>query len=287
MKKTIIIYIVLFLLIPPKGVNAQLNNNLEAGVSNVLFGAFVGGVGAIINKKKEDKFSRSFARGAYKGAFGGLLLYGSKSLLSKASRDSTMVYYWPARLVNNLGVSVIENAASNRRTFEYIHVNFVFNRFDFNTTNHWKMEYRVLPFSLWQSIEHLNQYDFDFENTMLTGSMIFFDTPRNRLQGARGRNSFGNILLASIYRRNSQLPAYYRTSKYSTISHEIIHSFQYETLFVFNTFLAKPEKKIMNIKLIQFLNKYFYMEYSSLSMFLFRRNYQEGFIETEARFYSR
>lgn len=137
------IFIVLFVFgfILNNKVIAQPKNDFEAGISNVAFGGLVGGLGAIINKKSNEKTGKVFLKGFTQGALGGYLVFESKRLVGKFGKTGDYGYIWPSKLVNSAGVSIIENAAANRDFYDRWHLNIGFNRLEFYTKDKFKVSY--------------------------------------------------------------------------------------------------------------------------------------------------
>jgi hypothetical protein len=277
----IYIYSLLFL-INTIEVEAQYKNDFQAGISNVAFGGVVGGIGAIINKKKTDKTGKTFLKGFYKGAIGGLLVFESKNMLKYAEKNKSLSYYWPSKILNSTGVSIIENAVANRGMLEQVHINFAFNRFDFYTKEKFRVQYRVLPLSLVSTIYNFSNYQFDIKLTLQTGTIFYYTKNDNQLIHISGVTLFNNVVLDNFYKTiNPRFPY-----KYGVINHEITHVYQYETLFSFNGFLNKPLKNLEQIPFYKKYSKYIYPEYGQVLRLLFKTNKQDGFIEREAQYYS-
>ena len=145
MKKTrfTIFLLILFVTSNNHPLNAQHKNDFEAGLFNIGFGGIVGGFGAVINKKPNEKTGKVFLKGFYQGALGGYLLFESKRLVGKFGNTGNYNYVWPSKLINFAGVSIIENAAGNRNFWERWHINFGFNRLEFYTKDKFKLSYRI------------------------------------------------------------------------------------------------------------------------------------------------
>lgn len=77
---------------------------------NVALGAVAGGLGALINGEK-DSALRRFARGAGWGAAGGSIAYLGKWQAGEIDERENLAHALPARLLHDVGASVIENAA--------------------------------------------------------------------------------------------------------------------------------------------------------------------------------
>jgi hypothetical protein len=84
-------------------------------VYNIALGGITSGIGAAINKKKEDKFLPVFFRGFKYGCVGGLFLYGGKKISYQINRQNNLAWGWPSKLVHSYGASIIESAALNEK----------------------------------------------------------------------------------------------------------------------------------------------------------------------------
>ncbi len=295
MKKIILVFILIINLLTPTHTAAQYGSKLEAGFSNVALGGLVGGVGAVINKKKSAKFGKTFWKGFYKGAIGGYLIYEGKNLIHKGSINTNSNYYWPAKLVHATGSSIIENAAANRGMLAQIHLTFGFNRIDCYTKKKFKLRYRILSSSLLSGISYALKYHFDIKETFKTGVFIFYDNKdfniNNRFHGMELSN---NVVLSKAMKLFQSNNLHYSPSqnrfgslfRFHVIGHEIIHTYQYESTFALNMFLNKPLKKLNKIKVVNWYQKYFYTEYNAVLFRFYNTKNRNNFIEKEADFYS-
>ncbi len=150
----------------------QHKNDLEAGLFNVGFGGLVGGIGAIINKKSNEKLGKVFLKGFSQGALGGYLLFESKRLIGKFGKTGNYKYVWPSKIINSAGVSIIENAAANRNFAERWHLNIGFNRLELYTQNTFKLKYRIMPFALNYVIYGFTQGNLDVNTSLKTGNFM-------------------------------------------------------------------------------------------------------------------
>ena len=98
-------------------------SEFEIGLYNVGLGGFGSGIGAVINKKPNEKFFNVFCNGFLKGSLGGAFVYGSKKMVSQIHIEEKIEYNWPAKILNSLGTSIIENASSNRGFLEKVNIN--------------------------------------------------------------------------------------------------------------------------------------------------------------------
>jgi len=258
---------------------AQHKNDFEAGLFNIGFGGIIGGIGAVINKKPRQKTGKVFLKGLYQGALGGYLLFESKRLVGKFSETGNYSYIWPSKLVNSAGVSIIENAAANRNLWEQWHINFGFNRFEFYTKDKFKISYRVMPFALYKTIEGFTNGKLNFSESFKIGSFVF-TTSKINSGFTSGRALTNSILILN----NLGL------KKESTLAHELIHVYQYESFSGMNPFLNVPIAKLnINQKWVKTYHKIFYTDFNYLSsqgIYSTYKNHDTNFFEKEARYYS-
>ncbi|MGF1554623.1 hypothetical protein [Paucihalobacter sp.] len=260
------------------------SNDVEAGLANIGLGAVVGGLGAIINKKPEEKTGKVFLKGLYQGAFGGYLVFESKRLIGKFAETENYAFVWPSKLINSAGTSIIENAALNTNFWEVWHLNIGFNRLQFYTKDKFKVDYRIMPFSLGAAVYGFTQGNLDFRTSLKTGNFVFIN---NRMTTNRDGFVIDGMTAANVifYRieETSML------SKNQIVAHEIIHVYQYESLSGVNTFLDKPTKKFnSNYKWLNSYHKIFYTDFNFLldgTLAVINPNFETNFLEREARYF--
>ncbi len=282
MKKTrfTIFLLILFVTSNNHPLNAQHKNDFEARLFNIGFGGIVGGFGAVINKKPNEKTGKIFLKGFYQGALGGYLLFESKRLVGKFGKTGNYNYVWPSKLVNFAGVSIIENAAGNRNFWERWHINFGFNRLEFHTKDKFKLSYRIMPFSFGNTIYGFTQGKLDINTSLKIGSFVFATDKINNSKGFEGV-TFANTIL---YQSDNTI-----LNKIDIISHEIIHVYQYESFSGFNPFLDKPISKfIINDNWTEKYVKIFYTDFNYLvkGILIIAQEYENSFFEKEARYYT-
>lgn len=259
-------------------VNSQ--NETEIALYNVGLGSFAGGIGAIINKKPNEKLGKVFLKGFLQGALGGYMIYESKKIVADITNKRSWEYGWYAKITNSIGTSIIENASSNRNFWERWHLNFGFNRFEFHTKEKFKIKYRIMPVSLALTLSTAINNKFEFKRTLQTGEFIF-STNNIDNKGI----AYGNIILVNNRYFNS----------YDTYSHEIIHIYQYYDFNFVNTFLNKSYKKWeQKSKTFKDINDIFYIDAQGpvlRSLYLLeninRKCFYDNFFENEADFFSR
>lgn len=260
------------------------SNDVEAGLANIGLGAVVGGLGALINKKPEEKTGKVFLKGLYQGAFGGYLVFESKRLVGKFAETNNYAYVWPSKLVNSAGASIIENAALNTNFWEVWHLNIGFNRLQFYTKDKFKVDYRIMPFSLGATVYGFTQGDLDFITSLKTGNFVF---AVNKFRGDNSEFIIGGLAIANVFLYKRNLDFFLLKE---IIAHEIIHVYQYEGLSGFNSYLNNFTQKL-NIKnnTINNYHKIFYTDFNYLilrGLYNINPKFDTNIFEIEARFFA-
>ncbi|MDQ5928410.1 MAG: hypothetical protein QG594_184 [Bacteroidota bacterium] len=260
---------------------SQEKNYLEAGLFNIGIGGLVGGVGAVINKKPDQKIGKQFIKGFGQGALGGYLLFESKLMIGQFAKTGNYGYVWPAKLMNSAGASIIENAAANANFLEHWHLNIGFARLDLNTEKSLNLKCRILPFALGGVIYGFANGKFAGIESLKTGSFVFTKTTFIENKDVLGRASVSSLI-------------YYKNNGFSTdesvIGHELLHVFQYEESFGFNAYLDKPLRKLeKNSRWFKKYQSIFYTEYNYLlyiAVNSLENVYEKKIQEKEAFFYT-
>jgi len=256
-------------------INSQHKNDFEAGLFNIGFGGFLSGVGAVINKKPNEKTGKVFLKGFGQGALGGYMIFESKRLIGKFSETGNYGYVWPSKLVNSAGVSIIENGAANRDFGDRWHLNIGFNRLEIFTKNKFKVAYRIMPFALGNTVYGFTQGKLDFSESIKVGSFVFITDEINSSGDFNGVAYSNSILIEKNL--NGVLP------------HEIIHVYQYESFSGLNPYLNKPINKLTKNKWFKTYNKIFYTDFNYLTFrgfYNLNTNRSTNFFENEARYYT-
>lgn len=246
---------------------------------NVGLNALNAGIARIINKKPNENIKDVFLDGLWKGAIGGSINYVSKELVLQIHESQKPDLLWTSRLINTLGNSVTYNAANNDGIFDYIYFDFGFNRLKFNTKSKFKVQYKVMPFSLLFMVATALDGNFNIKRS-LTTLTPYFEAKSN--------------YIGESYSRSNHLLI--KNNEY--IAHELIHNFSHYEYMVVNTFVHK-KRNYKNDKKLSFLkkvNKYIYWDllnrlvtrslYSIEGDSGNNPNYFDNFFEYEANFFS-
>lgn len=255
-------------------------NKTEIAFYNVGLGAFAGGIGAVINKKPNQKLGSVFLKGFLQGGLGGYIIYNSKRLAGEITQEKSWEYGWYAKITNSIGTSIVENASANRNFWERWHLNFGFNRIEFYTKDKFKVKYKIMPISLALTLRLAVSNKFEFKRTFQTGEFIF-STDKIAERGI----AYGNVLLINNRALNS----------HDVYSHEIIHVYQYYDFNFVNSFLNKSYKKWgKKSRSFKNFNSLFYIDAQApvvRGLYLLeninRKCFYDNFFEHEADFFSR
>lgn len=254
-------------------------NKTEMALYNIGLGSFVGGIGAVINKKPNEKTGKVFLKGFLQGGLGGYLVYESKNFILKIPANNKLEYAWGAKFINSMGSSIIENASSNRDFWDVWHLNIGFNRLEVHTENKIRIKYKVMPVALLLTAIYAYGNKFELSKSLKTGEIIFSVSENFEYAGA----TWGKLILINKSRLNN----------FDIIAHEIIHSYQYEDFNFINSFIYKPRFEFLNIsKFGQKLNKHLYFDLQTpifAGLYLLEnggKNYYDNFFEYEAGLFS-
>ena len=276
--------IILILLI--SGYLYPQRNDSQAAFYNVGSKAIIGGVGALINKKSDEKGSKVFFKGMYQGALGGYLTFESKRLVRQFHKTNNYAYLWPSKILNSAGNSIIYNAAANRNFWERWHIDFGFNYLEYDFKREKKLRYRILPFAFYGNAYGFATSKFDFRRTLYTGHLIF---QRKSFPESRGIKPEGSALYNTIqFKRNINIDIE------AVIAHEIIHVYQYTSAFFINAYVKEPIKRLEEKS--DFFKKYNKVFYTDLNaplhqglynvQYLLGVDYYDILQEKEADYYS-
>ncbi|MBK8624905.1 MAG: hypothetical protein IPN86_04910 [Saprospiraceae bacterium] len=197
---------------------------------NVGLNAINAGIARIINKKPNEKIKDVFLDGLWKGAIGGAINYASKELVLQIHESQKPDLLWTSRLINTLGNSVTYNAANNDGIFDYIYFDFGFNRLKFSTKTKFKVQYKIMPFSLLFMIATASDGNLNIKRS-LTTLTPYFEAKSNYNSESYSRSN--HVLI-----KNNEF-----------IAHELIHTYSHYEFMVVNTFVHKKRNYNNNEKL--------------------------------------
>lgn len=280
MKKKILFLIVLFCC----NSSYSQSNDTEAALYNVGFGGITGAIGAVINKKPEEKFGKVLLKGLWQGALGGYVTFESKRIIRHAWKEEDWKLYWASKFVNAAGNSIKENAANNRDFWEQWNLTVGFNRIEFHTKDEFKVQYKVMPISAVYTIDAFTRFRFDAKSSLNYGQFIFRrNDPSIRSYGSA---TAGYIVYNDAFSST-------RTTPNQTFGHEIIHMYQGDDFFFVNSFYHKPLKNIFeNKETLKKIDSYIYYDFHLIPLratYLLeskKSNYYDNYLEHEAGYYS-
>lgn len=266
-------------------VKAQ-NNDRQAATYNILSNAVLGGIGAVINKKREEKFHKVLFKGMGQGALGGYLTFESKRLVREFSETENYAYLWPSKVLNATGNSVTYNAASNRNFWERWNMDFGFSYLEIDLKRKRRFRYRILPFALYGNIDGFVNAKFDLKRTLYSGHFIFRN---NNIRQIQDFQPLGFALVNTI-----QFDPSFGINIEETIAHEIIHVYQYTGYFPVNAILKKPITRLdQKSNFFKSYHKIFMTDFNIILhsgitkvQDIFGVEYENRFVEREARYYS-
>ncbi|MBI2257879.1 MAG: hypothetical protein HYU67_03160 [Flavobacteriia bacterium] len=278
--------IVFILMIIPFSVfnQAPKTNDGKEAMYNIGIGALIGGVGALINKNPEQNWSKVLLKGISQGALGGYLSFESKRIIRYAEPKKDYTLIWSSKILNACGTSIKDNAASNQDFWTKGHINIGFSRIEFSYLKKLKINYKIMPVALFNTIWIASQSKFEFKSSIKTGQIIFSNNKLSFFNSSAIATTFpGSIVLLEPIKTD-----------FKTISHEIIHIYQANDFSPFDSFFNKPLKYI-NTKsnFLYQLNKFIYYDFRYLPevlLYNFEMNrakyYYDNKFEKEAGFYS-
>lgn len=260
------------------------SNDTEAFLYNVSIGGVFGTIGAILNKKPNEKLDKVILKGFSQGSLGGYLTFESKRLLRLGAEKEDWKLIWTAKLLNASGTSIKENASQNINFWHKWHLNIGFNRLEFETTDKFKVNYKIMPIAFVYNILAFSQAKFDYKNSFQTGEFIFKSGDYRLFESGSQGVSFPGIIVL----RNDQ------HNNYNLITHEIIHLYQSNDFSILNSYYLKPLKKIENkYNLINKINNYIYYDFHYLPLRLLynletktANRYYDNYFEHEAGYFS-
>lgn len=242
-------YIFLITFIFSYNIYSQRNAENYA-VINIGLNGIVGGVGAIINKKDNEKTGKIFLNGFLKGCAAGTLTYSGKLMSGNIGKESNLIFAWPGKITYWAGNSMMENASMNRPLFEQFNINLGVFRVEYNPSKG-NLKAKLLPLSTVAIGYVAFKSKFELEKTLVTGELIFSSSRFNNLELDFRGFTLGNIIVL-----NSQY-----VNDNSTISHEIIHVFQNSDFNFINTWVTPSLDKNNFFKKT---SPYIYYEFNSV-----------------------
>jgi len=240
MKKLSIIFIILYL-----NISVFSQTKIEMATYNVVFNSVVGGVGSMIHKKNNETIGHAFINGIWKGSIGGAFTYAGKEITGLVGSKENYWYGLEGKIVHSIGTSITYNASMNYGIFDNYQLNFGPINLHTNFKN---LQIRLNPISSVIFVYYLtqNDYKFNLEKTIKTGNPYFEFNAHQFL--IENKDFLGKTLNNVILIQDKTIT--YRHNKFNTISHELIHTLQFEECLNINNFF-----KIKNYKIFNYISK--------------------------------
>lgn len=268
------------------------SQNLELKIIsyNVLVGGLSGGIGAVINKKKDQKWHKAFVKGFIIGLGGGAIAYSGKKLNSLVAQKQNLAYCWLSRAVFSAGNSIVENAAANRDFWSQWHYDIGFVRLELKTNGPVSFTPRFMPSTFGGIVFMAINSKFDYKTTLQSGTVTF----------RTDRFWYTSNLVASTASNGFLFIDTLTTGKvfYNTYAHEMIHAFQFQEFSGCNNFFNPlTDKWKAKSLLFKKVNKWIYgdlnYELMLFNYFIIQRGYKNSaryycsnYLENEAEFLS-
>ena len=268
------------------------SQNLEPKIFgyNVLIGGLTGGIGALINKKKDQKWHKVFIKGFVVGVGGGAISYSGKKLNALVAQNRELGYCWLSRAVYSAGNSIVENAAANRPFWSRWHYDIGFMRFELETNGPISFIPRFMPSAFGGIVFMAVNGSLDGATSLKSGTLTFrADKVSYATHLSASTASNGFLFINSLNRGHVF---------YDTYAHEMIHTFQFQEFSGINYFF-KPLTEKWKIKSPRFekLSRWIYgdvnFEVMLYNYFIIQRGYEDGptaycdnYLENEAEFLS-
>jgi len=195
--------------------SAFQRNATDAGIN-----AAIGGLTAGISQAVAGK---SFWIGFERGAGAGLIVFAGKRIIA----ERTPLAWWTGRQLAAIGSSEVANAAAGRRAFQHVTIPVGPARFHFQPSNKLLPSVTIDAASTAIAIVESSREGsrFALQESLATGALVF--STRERADGIGG-NAAG-IITVSEQVPNGDFPLL--ESKKDVMSHELIHSAQYDFIF--------------------------------------------------------
>ena len=285
MKQLAFLFLSVILSLPGVGQDQPYRaQRADFAVYNTGVGALAGGVGAWVNKEKEQKWHRVFFKGMAQGLLGGYLMHQGKNLTYQIYAREQYAYAWPAHLVHAAGASILQNAASNRNFWEHWHINLWLLRLDYDLPDR-RFQARVFPSGIYGVLDLRKEGRFNLTKSLKTG-FIFLDAEGIDYKG------FASATTMTVGVNSAVYPGYL----YRVGAHEVMHLLQYEGFVYINPLFNKVDAKWKeNSDWYKAISRFIYFDFNGLYYLAvydwigggkYRPCYFDNFFEKEAEHYA-
>lgn len=270
-------------------VKSQVNET-QFFAYNALIGGVTGGIGALINKKKDQKWHKVLMKGFVVGIGGGAIVYSGKKLNSLVSQKQELGYCWLSRAVFSAGNSIVENAAANRDFWSRWHYDIGFMRMEVETNGPMSFTPRFMPSAFGGIVFMGVNGEFDGATTLKSGTLTFRADQVNYASNLSASTASNGFLFINTLNKGHKF--------YDTYAHEMVHAFQFQEFsginYFFNPFTNKWKDKSTRFKNT---SRWFYgdvnFEAMLINYFIIHKGYDDSpdaycdnFLENEAEFLS-
>lgn len=250
---------------------------------NTLIGGFSGGIGSVINKDKNQKWYKAFAKGFVIGVGGGAMMYGGKKINYFIGKKQDLGYAWLSRAVFSAGNSVVENAAANRPFWSVWHYDISFVRIEFNAQNKTVLP-RIMPSMFVSTAVMACSSKLSIKRTLQSGTATFFTDGISYAPSFVASTPTNGFMFLNALSSGQGF--------YNVYAHEMIHTFQFQEASGINYFF-KPMTDRWEQKSPRFkkLHKWIYgdlnyeifvINYMFINRGFWRSDYCHNFLENEA-----
>lgn len=250
----------------------------QLAVFNIGLNGLFGGLGSLINQNKGSHNFHTFINGFYKGAIGGGISHVGFSMTNLVYQRKNIAYAWPARLVNSLGSSMVQNAAENKELFERLHFNLYLTRLEYHST-HKRFTIRLFTSSIYGLAIVGKNAKFDLGKTLKSGILYFESTDRfsSSLGSGRATGQVSSIGMSSSLTGDRF---------YDIFAEEVAHILQYDRKVGGNALALKLDENFKNTSpFYNSLSKYIYFDLNGplfWAAYKIQNNTSCNFFEQEA-----
>jgi hypothetical protein len=281
-----------FILVVTLSFQTVKSQNLEPRIItyNVLVGGLTGGIGAMINKKKDQKWHKAFIKGFVIGVGGGAVSYTGKKLNNFISQKRELGYGWLSRAVFSAGNSIVENAASNRPFWSRWHYDIGFMRLELETNGPVSFTPRFMPSAFGGIVFMATNGTFDSHTSFKSGTLTFRADKVNYASHLSASTASNGFLFVNSLTQGHLF--------YDIYAHEMIHAFQFQEFSGINYFF-KPLTEKWKLKSPRFekASRWIYGDVNFEAMlfnyFIIQKGYMNNpatycgnYLENEAEFLS-
>ncbi len=216
---------------------------LQFGLLDITTSGLIAGIGSIIHKSPDQSKFQAFTKGFIKGSIGGAINYSSYYNSFRVT-EGNWGYSYLNKGLNALGSSIIENSASNKPMFSNIAIDYGPIRIDISKNT----KVRLQPFATVGFITgaFISNFNLNIKNSLKYATPYF--TINNPIS-INGVTLVNTIVLPKVQRTGIQVIdgkiVELSNPIENTISHELIHTYQYRAYSgITNIYLKNNNKYI-------------------------------------------